>query len=145
MDIDKLLNALDKEKNEKIADLTTKKLYQINFDVLKELHLSPTKNTVMLNKLRYYVYVDELNDFREGTYIRWINLTNPSYIELSKGSIFCETKITDNGVYLSCKNLFNCYFQIKMDECLVFRKLTEFEILIIKSLDLLEAKKTFKH
>ena len=140
MDIDKLLNALDNDKNEKIANYTTKKIRLINYSVLKELHLPPKKTTELLDKLRHYVYVDELNDFRQGTYIRWVNLTDPTHLELSKGGIFCETKITDNGVCLVCKNTYHRHFQIKMDECLIFRKLLDQEIVIIQALDLLEKK-----
>jgi len=138
MDIDKLLNALDNEKNEKIMNYTTKKIKQMNSDILKELHLSKEMFKEYMDKLREYVYVDELKDLREGTYIRWVCLNNPEHLELSRGAIFCETKITDFGVQLVCKNHYHRHFQFKMDECLVFRKLLDQELILIKALDVLE-------
>ena len=138
MDIDKLLNALDNEKNEKIMNYTTKKIRQMNSDILKELHLSKEIFKEYLDKLCEYVYVDELKDLREGTYIRWICLNDPEHLELSRGAIFCETKITDYGVQLVCKNHYHRHFQFKMDECLIFRKLLDQELVLIKALDVLE-------
>ena len=138
MDIDKLLNALDNEKNEKIMNYTTKKIRQMNWDILKELQLSKEVFKEYLDKLREYVYVDEMKDLREGTYIRWVCLNNPKHLELSRGAIFCETKITDNGVQLVCKNHYHRHFQFKMDECLIFRKLLDQELVLIKALDVLE-------
>jgi hypothetical protein len=138
MDVNKLLNALDNQKNEGIMNYTTKKIKQLNFNILKELHLSPKETNNYLDKLREYVYVDELKDLREGTFIRWICLNNPEYLELSRGAIFCETKITDMGVQLVCKNHYHRHFQFKMDECIVFRKLIHQELVLIDALDMLE-------
>jgi len=138
MDIDKLLNALDNEKNEKIMKYTTKKIKQMNYDILKELHLSKDIFKEYMDKLREYVYVDELKDLREGTYIRWIDLKDPEHLELSRGAIFCETKITDFGVQLVCKNHYHRHFQFKMDECLIFRKLLDQELVLIQALDVLD-------
>ena len=138
MDIDKLLNALDNEKNEKIMNYTTKKIRQMNYDILKELQLSKEVFKEYLDKLREYVYVDEIKDLREGTYIRWICLKDPEHLELSRGAIFCETKITDFGVQIVCKNHYHRHFQFKMDVCLIFRKLLDQELVLIKALDVLE-------
>lgn len=138
MDINQLLNALDNEKNEKIMNYTSQKIEQMNYDILKELHLSKKINIEYLDKLREYVYVDELKDLREGTYLRWICLKDPDNLHLSRGAIFCETKITDQGVYLVCKNHYHKHFQFKMDECLIFRKLLNQEIILIQALDMLE-------
>ena len=138
MDVDKLLNALDNEKNEKIMNYTTKKIKQMNQHILKELHLSQEQTYEYVDKLSDYVYVDELNDLREGTYLRWIDLKDPNHLELSRGAIFCETKITDSGVHLVCKNHFGKHFQIKMEEFLLFRKLLLQESVLIQALDLLE-------
>ena len=138
MDVNKLLNALENEKNEKIMNYTSKKIKNMNITILKELHLSKEQLLDTIDKLKEYVYVDELNDLREGTYIRWIDLKDPNHLVLSKGAIFCETKITDNGVQLVCKNHYHRHFQFKMDECLIFRKLLNQEMILIQALDVLE-------
>jgi hypothetical protein len=135
MDTNKLLKALDDESNENLMNFTTKKLKEMNFKIIKELHLSNKETLNMMNKLKCYKYVDEMNDLKYGTYVRWVPLSDPHEIELKKGAIFCEMKITDDGVFLVCKGFGNKHFQIKMDENLVFQKLTDQEQVLLSALD----------
>ena len=135
MDTEKLLKALDDESNENLLNFTTKKLREMVLNILKELHLPRKETLIMLNKLKYYKYVDEMNDIKYGTYIRWIPISNPEDIDLKKGAIFCEIKITDDGVFLVCKGFGKKHFQIKMDEILVFQKLTDQEQVLLSALD----------
>ena len=137
MDVNKLLKALDDETNETLFNYTTKKIQEMNLKVLKELDLSREYTLDFLSKLRNYRYVDEMDDLKYGTYLRWIPLNNPKKIELTKGAIFCEMKITDDGVQLVCKNFGynNRFFQIKLDENLVFQRLTQQEQVLLSALD----------
>ena len=109
----------------------------MNLKILKELELNRDETLEILKKLKGYKYVDEMSDLKYGTYIRWIPISNPENIELAKGAIFCEIKITDDGVFIVYKNFGynNKYFQIKMDECLVFQKLTSQEQVLLSALD----------
>jgi hypothetical protein len=81
--------------------------------------------------------VDEMNDLKYGTYIRWIPINNPNIIVLTKGAVFCEMKITDDGVFLVCKNYgySSKHFQLKMDTNLIFQKLTTQEQILLSALD----------
>jgi hypothetical protein len=135
MDTEKLLKALDDESNENLFNFTTKKLREMVLNILKELHLPRKETLSMFNKLKNYKYVDEMNDIKYGTYIRWVPISNPEVIELKKGAIFCEMKITDDGVFMVCKGFGNKHFQIKMDEILVFQKLTDQEQVLLSALD----------
>ena len=137
MDVNKLLKALDDESNENLFNLTTKKILEMNLQILKELELDKNETLELLKKLKEYKYVDEMSDLKYGTYLRWIPISNPENIELTKGAIFCELKITDNGVFIVCKNFgySTKHFQIKMDECLVFQKLTGQEQVLLSALD----------
>ena len=137
MDVNKLLKALDDESNENLFNFTTKKILEMNLQVLKELELDRNETLVILKKLKEYKYVDEMNDLKYGTYLRWIPINDPENIHLTKGAIFCELKITDNGVFIVCKNFgYNTkHFQIKMDECLIFQKLTSQEQVLLSALD----------
>ena len=104
---------------------------------MKELHL-PRKETLDLcKKLKDYKYVDEMDDLKYGTYIRWIPIEDPTNIHLTKGAIFCEMKIKDDGVYCVCKNFgYNLrHFQIQMDKNLIFQKLTDQELVLLSALD----------
>jgi len=137
MDVNKLLKALDDETNENLLNFTTDKMREMNLNILKELHLSKKDTLELLRKLNDYKYVDEMNDLKYGTYIRWIPIEDPNNIFLTKGAIFCELKITDNGVSCICKNygFQRKHFQIEMDKNLIFQKLTNQELVLLSALD----------
>jgi len=137
MDVDKLLKALEDDSNETLMNLTTDKLREMTLNILKELQLPRDKTLELLNKLKYYKYIDEMNDLKYGTYLRWIPVDNPSIINLTKGAFFCEMKITDNGVFCVCKNIGykSSHFQISMDKNLIFQKLTDQELVLLSALD----------
>lgn len=137
MDTNKLLKALDNDSNEQILHFTTKKIVETNLSILKELHLSNKDTLELLEKLKGYKYVDEMADLKYGTYLRWIPMSDPNVIILTKGAIFCETKITDDGIFMVCKNFgFNSkYFQLSLDNNLIFQKLTDQEQIILSAMD----------
>jgi hypothetical protein len=137
MDIQKLLKALDDDSNETLMNFTTDKIKEMNLNVLKELHL-PKKDTLeLMSKLKDYKYVDEMNELKYGAYIRWIPIEDPTNIYLTQGAMFCEMKITDNGVFCVCKNYgFKArHFQISMDKNLIFQRLTDQELVLLSALD----------
>jgi hypothetical protein len=137
MNVQKLLQALDDESNETLFNFTTDKIREMNLNILKELHLSKKETIDIYNKLKDYKYVDEMNDLKYGTYIRWIPIENPNNIHLTKGAIFCEMKITDDGVFCVCKNFGYSarHFQISLDKNLIFQKLTDQEQVLLSALD----------
>ena len=137
MDVNKLLKALDDDTNEPLLNFTSSKIKEMNYNILKELHLTKDETLDVLKKLDNYKYVDEMNDLKYGTYIRWIPIDDVKRINLVKGAIFCEMKITDEGVFLVCKNLGYIvrHFQISMDKNLIFQKLTEQELILLSALD----------
>ena len=136
MDSHKLLKAIEDDTNDNLLNFTTDKILEMNLTILKELQLPKNKTLEILNKLQNYRYIDELNDLKYGTYIRWIPLNNPENIELKSGAIFCDVKIKDDGVMIVYKN-FGSHkrYQLKMDECLLFQKLTEQESILLLALD----------
>jgi hypothetical protein len=137
MDVNKLLQALDDETNDNLFNFTSDKLREMNAQIIGELHLSKKDTAEILAKLKDYKYVDEMNDLKYGTYIRWIPIEDPTNIYLTKGAIFCEMKITDDGVFCVCKNYgYNTrYFQITMDKNLIFQRLTNQELILLSALD----------
>jgi len=137
MNVQKLLESLDDESNESLLNFTTDKIREMTLNILKELHL-PKKDTIdIYNKLKDYKYVDEMNELKYGAYIRWIPIEDPSNLHLKKGAIFCEIKITDDGVYCVNKNIgySTRHFKIAMDKNLIFQKLTEHEMVLLSALD----------
>ena len=137
MNVPKLLEALEDETNEVLLNFTTEKIREMNLTILKELHLSKKDTLEIMNKLKEYKYVDEMDELKYGSYIRWIPIEDPENIYLTKGAIFCEIKITDDGVFCVCKNygFKSKYFQIAIDKNLIFQKLTSQEQVLLSALD----------
>ena len=137
MDVNKLLKALDDDSNEELLNFTTKKIRDMNFKILEELQLSKKDTLNMCNKLKDYKYIDEMNDLKYGTYLRWIPIEDPNNIYLTKGAVFCEMNITNNGVFCVCKNFgfSSKHFQISIDKNLIFQKLTDQELILLSELD----------
>ena len=137
MDVHKLLKALDDDSNDNLMNFTTKKIKEMNLNILKELQLSKKETLDLFNKLKDYKYVDEMSDLKYGTFIRWIPIEDPTNIYLTKGALFCEMKIKDEGVFCVCKNYGfpPRHFQISMDKNLIFQKLTDQEQVLLSALD----------
>lgn len=136
MDVLKLLKALDDEDNNHLLELTHKKITQIKTDILKELQLPRAVMVDFLKKLKEYRYVDEMNEMKYGYFIRWITISDPQNITLSKSSaIFCDLKVTDDGVFVVYKNFNQRYYQFKMEECLIFQKISDQEHVLLSALD----------
>jgi len=137
MDTKNLLKALDDETNESLMNFTTQQLREMILKILKELQLPRNETIDLMKKLKDYKYVDEMKDLKYGTYLRWIPINDPEDIQLTKGGIFCEMKVKEDGVYIICKNYgYNRkHFQIKLDENLIFQKLTEQELVLLSALD----------
>ena len=135
MDTEKLIKALDEKNNEILLNYTTQKMKEMNLQILKELMLP--KDTLMnyMNQLSGFMYIDEINELKIGSFVRWIPMKNPDDLPLKKSAIVCDIKITDTGIVIVLKNFTQSYFQIKMDECLVFQKLSEQQQVLLSALD----------
>lgn len=130
-----LIKALDNDINEGIQKYNSNLIKQIKNDYLQKLLLPREKLKLFHSKLKDYRYVDDLSDIQYGRYIRWIKLNDPSKIILSNGGVIIDIKILQNGIHVVCKNFNNQRFQIKIDECYIFQKLTDQEKIILFALD----------
>jgi hypothetical protein len=135
MDVDALLKALDNEDNSKLINLTTKKNNEMKVEILQELHLSKEDINSLMIKLKEYIYVDEMSDLRYGAFLRWIPIKEPDNIYLTPGGILCEINVTDDGILLTCKNFAHKYYRLKMEESLIFQKLTGQEQVLLSAMD----------
>lgn len=139
LDVDKLISALGNEENECIMEMTYEKISKTKNDILQRLRLNVEDLKSMHSKLKQYRFVDELPELKYGTYIRWIPLTNPENIKLATGGIVCEMKVGEDGIVITCKNRYNRMFSIKMQENLIFQKMTDQERVLISALSYLNA------
>ena len=144
LDMNKLTKALDNVNNDNIMNLTTRKLMELNLKILKELMLDNETLINYLRKLKGYKYVDEIGDLKQGSFIKWIRITDPNNLVLNQCGLICDIKITDDNVIIICKNFMHRHYTFKMDEVLIFQKLSDQEMVIISALDHLDAEEQKK-
>ena len=138
MDIGNLLHALNNENNEAVVDLDFATIAKHKNDLLQQLNL-PREELIKIQKqLKPYRCVNNLDDLRFGSYVRWISLKNPEVIKLTNGGIVCDIKALQNDIQIKCKNKMNMFFQIKMSEIILFQKLSEQEQVILKAMKYLQ-------
>lgn len=78
-------------------------------------------------KLKTYKIVDELQEYRLGRHIRWIN----SNLKLTNGGILVDIFIMEDGVRLRTKNNMNRFITIAPDDCVVFQKISYDEAVML--------------
>ena len=137
-EINKLLLALENESNSSIMNMTTSKIKTIKNNMLQKLGLEREELKTIHKKLKHYRYCSDMQDVQYGYYIRWISLKNPDNIKLTNGGLIIDIDIINNCVQLRIKNNMNRIFQIKLDECYIFQKITPQEQVILGVLDYLD-------
>ena len=136
MELEEIIKAVENDKNSHILNLTTVKNHKIKINILSELRLSKTEIMYYMKKLKTYRYVDQMDELKQGGFIRWIDITEPENISLSNVAIFCEFKITDSGVSVVYKNFQGKkQYEFKMEEALIFEKLSYQEEILMKIMD----------
>lgn len=138
LNVNKLLGALENETNSSIMNMTSAKIKDIKNNMLQRLHLDRTTLKTFHKKLKDYRYCSDMNDLQYGFYIRWISLKNPENLKLTTGGIVIDIDIINSCVQIRIKNNMNRIFQIKLDENMIFQKITPQEYVILGVLDYLE-------
>jgi hypothetical protein len=142
---EELINALENENNESIMELTSSKIKSIKNDILQKLQMSNEKLKDMHIKLKEYRYIDDINNINCGCYIRWFNLKditpeNVNDLTPKLGAFVTDIRVTNNGILISCVNIFKKHIAIRFDEHLIFQKITIQERVMLKVLDHLQKK-----
>jgi hypothetical protein len=87
--------------------------------------------------LAHYKYVSELDKLKYGGYIRWIEKKDSNYV-LKKGMFVCDIIIGDEGIVIKGKIFGGRFLNIRMNECFIFQKLSNEEIIINSAINALE-------
>tara|TARA_Y100000816_G_scaffold291453_1_gene282839 strand:- start:888 stop:1367 length:480 start_codon:yes stop_codon:yes gene_type:complete len=132
--VDDLMFALENEEHTNLIDMTPEKLEDIKLNAIVELQLSEEESEKIRGKLEGYMYVDEIPDVKYGSYIRWIPLKNPNNLKLTNGGLVTGIDVCVTGTVLTCKNHLNKFFRVKMDEAMIFKRLTNQERVILAAL-----------
>ena len=134
LNISLLERAVENEDNAHILNLTENAVTEAKISILQDMIDDNDILQDVLEKLQGYVYIDEIHEVRSGTYIRWLNVEDDNNITLEKGGIFCEVRFSDYGTVLRCKTFRNSYYEVKMDNIILFRKLTPQERVLMCAL-----------
>jgi hypothetical protein len=147
INVDELLKSIESDKLLSVSKLSYDKINTIKYNVLTRVGLEDDELESMLLKLSDYRYVEELQDIHHGAFVRYIPLTNKlnkgnkdNEIILKPGGFICDIKILGTGVQLLCRNHFRKMFQLRVDEVLLFQKLTKQEEVILSVFDYLHKK-----
>ena len=152
MELEFLKKAMDNENNVSIYDETNASIRSTKMKVFSQFDLSPNKIKELLDKLKTYRYVDDINNFRQGAYIRWVYIgeeendneffdNDDENFHLNKGAVFCDTKIDVNGIFIICKTTYNKYYQFPLTgDYLFFQKISAQEQTILNTIDALSGR-----
>lgn len=101
--------------------------------ILKNLTLDKKEMDHYQKLLVDYRYIDEVDELRVGSYIRFFNLNTDS-LDLGRGGFLVDIQVNKQKIVLLFKNR-NRFFKLKMDECILFQKNTNQEKVLIQILD----------
>lgn len=136
---EELLKAIENDKNADIFNLSFSKIKENKISALKELEFTNAEIKEMTTKLRDYMLVEEIDEVKVGRFMRWITLTDdPDDLYLNKGALSLEVKIIDDRVCINCRSFSGKIFNIKMDEVILFQKMSNQELVILTAMKYLE-------
>ena len=129
-EINKAFNEIEERKL-----LTTGELKSIKNDILQKMMFDKNELKLYHKLLTKYRYVDEIDELRYGSYIRWFNLNKIKSLKLLNGGFIVDIKNNNGNIIILCKNKLNKFFNLKMGESIIFQKNTSQEEVLIKILD----------
>ena len=124
-------NMIDEIKQYHITDSDT--IQYRKKQILKKLSLEKEDMHKYQTLLRDYRYVDEVDELRMGSYLRFFRLTADDLL-LGSGGFLADIKLKQDQIVLLLKNK-NKFFNLKLNECILFQKNTNQEKLLIQILD----------
>lgn len=109
-----------------LENKTTESINQEKVEVLRKY----TEFEKWTKSLHMYRLVNDLQDLKLGSYIRWIRTQDNGTYSLTNGGILLQTKFLKNGTYVVCKSGTKM-MQYELDRCTTFQKLTAEEWIVL--------------
>lgn len=130
--IEEIIQELD-DKN--LLYLSSSKIKELKNNILQKMYLSRDELLHYHKVLKDYRFVDELDEIQIGKYVRWFNLANQENISLTNGGIVIDIKDGKEDILIVCKNNRNRIYTFRLNQCIVFQKLSTQEKILIKIID----------
>ena len=130
------VNDIIQELNDKnLIHMTSGKIKEMKNNILQKLYLERSELLKYHKVLKDYKFVDELDEIKLGSYIRWFNLNKMEHLQLTNGGIIVDFKKGNDDILIVCKNRMQRIFTLKMNQCVIFQKLSSQERVLIKIID----------
>ena len=142
LDINAILSAMNKRENNTIANMTLKKIAARRHEILSSLNVTPEKMEEFERKLHMYRVIEDPHDLKNNQLIRWIPLrsleTRP-YVTLG-GCLFRIKQNETDGLHtVTIRNVKRFVFNIKFELNVVFQRLSQEELLILRAVEFVES------
>jgi hypothetical protein len=141
LDVNAILNAMNKIENHTIANLTLKKIAQRRREILSSLNLSTEKMEDFDRRLQMYRVIEDPQDLKHTQLLRWIplrSLENKPYLTLG-GTMFNVKVRPDDGLHqVTIRNVKRFVYQIKFELNVIFQRLSREELLILRAVEYVE-------
>ena len=145
LDINAILSAMNKTENSTIANLTLKKIAARRHEILSSLNLTPEKMAEFERKLVMYRVIESPYDLKHNQLIRWIpmrSLETRPYVTLG-GTLFRVRENVEEGVHVvTIRNVKRFVFNIKFEVNVVFQRLSQEEMLILRAVEYVDGDDT---
>jgi hypothetical protein len=135
---ERLTDAVSRIKDETILDTNLSQIKSVKNNVLQQLQLSREKLQDFHKRLERYRYIDEIIDIDCGDYVRWIDLDKSTEIKLAMGAFVCDVEINTDGMHIKLRSVTGRYIQLRMDEIMLFRKMTDDELVVLSAMKYLD-------
>ena len=140
-DIDAIDEMLETNQTNTITETTSRLIESDKRAIFKELveHDIMTKDEAVrsITTLKLYRSAPEYSDIHLGRYIRWIN-RSVSHPTLIRGGIVIEVDMYSTGVYVVCKNARGKTFRAKIDDLIIFERMSDVEQMILSVMDYID-------
>ena len=138
LDVNAILNAMNKTENSTIANLTLKKIAKRRREILSSLDLPTDKMEDFDRRLQMYRVIEDPQDLKHTQLLRWIplrSLLTKPYLTLG-GTLFSVKVRPDDGLHqVTIRNVKRFVFQIKFELNVVFQRLSREELLILRAVE----------
>ena len=138
LDVNAILNAMNKPENSTIANLTLKKIAERRREILSSLDLPTDKMEDFDRRLQMYRVIEDPQDLKHTQLLRWIplrSLLTKPYLTLG-GTLFSVKIRPDDGLHqVTIRNVKRFVFQIKFELNVVFQRLSREELLILRAVE----------
>jgi len=137
LDVNAILQAMNKNENATIANMTFQKVAERRLEILSNLDLETVKFEEFSRKLALYRVIETPQELRHGQLVRWIPLKSlpKPYLTLG-GTIFGIRQNLEDGLHqVTIRNVKGFVFQIKFEVNVVFQRLSKEEMLILRAVE----------